>query len=151
MTEKIEYVKFIVAALPAFFADIFGATSKQVFVLLILIAADTGFGWAKAIKNNSWKRRKAKIGFMGKIVELMFVACLYALDWLFCINTLKYIGVYYFIICELSSVVENYAQINGNLPEGLIEILGETKKNFAQKITNAVRNIINEEDINDKK
>ena len=63
------------------------------------------------------------MGLFGKIIELIFIGVLYALDWALEVDYLKYFGIYYFGICEFASVLENLAEINNNVPEGLVELI----------------------------
>lgn len=119
----IEAVKIGTSTVAAWMLAHLGASYKHIVVLLCFMAADTVIGWLVAKYKGEWKSSKARWGFVGKIIELMFVAMLYLLDWLFAMNHLKYIGIYYFIICEGASFVENIAKINNNIPEGLVELL----------------------------
>ena len=98
------------------------------------MAIDTIIGWLVAKYNHDWQSSKARWGFIGKVVELMFVAMLYLLDWLFNLDSLKYIGITYFIICECASFVENVAKINNNIPDGLVEILKALKNSIGTNI-----------------
>ena len=117
---------------------------------------DTLFGWVKAKKLNKWKSVSARWGFIGKIIELMFVGVLYLLDAAFNITFLEYMGIFYFGACELASIVENYAEINGNLPEGTMEITEKIKFSIGtvimQKLKKILNNFIdNDEEDNDNK
>lgn len=143
MENKLEKIKSFIVIAVAGFSSFFGATAKEFAVLFMLIGIDTVFGWIKSIKNKEFKSNTARIGFMGKIVELMLVGCAKLLDWLFGTNFLEYTSLYYFMICEVSSILENYSQINGNLPEGLIELLNSLKDNVASKIVRIVYDFIN--------
>lgn len=79
---------------------------------------------------------------MGKIIELVFVAALYALDWLFEIDFLKYFGIYYFGICEIGSMAENIAKAGGDVPEGLGEVLNGFKDSLGSKVLEKLKEII---------
>jgi toxin secretion/phage lysis holin len=136
---RIEGVKLGVSLLSGVFLRFFGGTAKEITVLLILIATDTAFGWVKAVKLGNWKSRDARLGFMGKIVELILLGCLYALDWVFETDILKYTGIYYFGICELSSILENYSQINGNLPDGIAELLKSFRESIASRLVKKIK------------
>lgn len=120
---SIEVLKVSISAFVAYIIAHLGASYKYIVVLLVAMAIDTIMGWIVAKYKHQWQSSKARWGFVGKVVELMFVAMLYLLDWLFAIDTLKYIGITYFIICECASFVENVAKINNNIPEGLVELL----------------------------
>lgn len=143
MSKKIEYIKYLLSVVSGILTSIFRATAKEIVVLFILICVDTIFGWLKAVKNKTWKSNAARIGAMSKIVELILIACLYLLDWVFGVDFLKYIGIYYFGICEISSILENYAQINSNLPEGIVELLQTARQSVSKKIVDTIKNIMN--------
>ena len=122
MDLNFETIKIILGILIASFVSHLGGTEKQLFVLLFLITIDTIAGWSVAKYNKEWTSSKARWGFMGKIVELMFIAMLYLLDWALELNILKYIGIYYFGICEIASVVESFSKINKDVPQGLVDV-----------------------------
>jgi toxin secretion/phage lysis holin len=119
----IETIKITTSTFIAWMLSHLGASYKSIVVLICFMSVDTIVGWAVAKYKGEWKSSKARWGFVGKIIELMFVAMLYLLDWMFAIDCLKYIGTYYFIICEGASFVENIAKINNNIPDGLVELL----------------------------
>lgn len=116
-----------------------GASWRHIAVLLAFMAADTLIGWLVAAHLGKWKSSVARWGFAGKIVELVFVAMLYLLDWLFGTDTLKYIGIYYFIICEGASFVENIAKVNKNIPKGLVDILKAAQSSAGSGIVKLVK------------
>lgn len=130
----VEVIKVSVSAVVAYIMSHLGASYKYIVVLLFAMAIDTIMGWLVAKYNHNWKSSKARWGFVGKIVELMFVAMLYLLDWLFAMDTLKYIGITYFIICECASFVENVAKINNNIPAGLVEVLKTLQSSVGSNI-----------------
>ncbi len=138
-----ECAKLVLSSVIAFIMSHFGTSVKPVVVLICFMAADTIIGWLVAKHLNVWQSSKARWGFAGKIVELMFVAMLYLLDWLFVTDCLKYIGIYYFIICEGASFVENIAKVNKNIPQGLAELLKAIKVSAGTSIVNYVKNMIN--------
>lgn len=114
--------------------SLIGSSFKYIAVLFFLIVIDTIFGWFRSSKLNQWNLASAKSGFIGKVIELIFIGVLYLLDWIFQTDFLKYMGIFYFGICEVASIVENYSKINGNLPEGISDVLNKAKSgigNFA--------------------
>ena len=127
MDAKIESVKGFMAAYIGIFAVIIGDSYKHILVLLLLMSVDTVIGWVKGFKLKKWKSNKARWGAVGKFVELMIIACLYGLDWVFETDVLKYIGIYYFGICEIASIFENFAEMGGNIPDGTVELLKEVQ------------------------
>lgn len=135
------YLKFSFATFTGVATKLLGGSYRFVVVLIVLICVDTIFGWIKAWKNKTFTSGQARLGAMGKIVELMLIGCLYLLDWVFMTDVLKYIGIYYFMICEGTSILENYAQINGNLPEGTVELLELLRDNFSKKILLYFKNL----------
>ncbi len=136
--EKIEALKFSIGSILGITASFFGETHKHIIALIILMCIDTIFGWVKGFKNGNWKSKKARWGIAGKIVELILISLLYILNWIFEVNFIVYIGLYYFIAVEIASILENYAEINGNLPNGLVDVLKKLQFNigtaFVQKI-----------------
>ena len=86
MDEFIEGLKIFISALIASGVSLFGASFKYILVLILLMAADTVFGWIRSRKNGTWKVSAAKSGFIGKIIELIFIGVLYLLDWIFQTN-----------------------------------------------------------------
>ena len=119
-----------------------GGSAKIFIILCILMLVDTIFGWIKGIHNKNWSSKTARWGFSGKIIELIFIGVLYALDWALEVDYLKYFGIYYFGICEFASVLENLAEINNNVPEGLVELIKKTQFSIGTAIVNKVKDII---------
>lgn len=138
-----EKMKISISALMASGVSLFGASFKYIVVLILLMAADTIFGWIKSRKNGEWKVSSAKSGFIGKIIELIFIGVLYLLDWIFRTDLLKYMGVFYFGICEVASIVNNYCEINGNLPDGTAEIINKIRFGFGNMIISKIKSITN--------
>ncbi|MCI8804746.1 MAG: phage holin family protein [Clostridiales bacterium] len=143
MDEFIEGLKIFISALIASGVSLFGASFKYILVLILLMAADTVFGWIRSRKNGTWKVSAAKSGFIGKIIELIFIGVLYLLDWIFQTNLLKYMGVFYFGICETASIINNYCGINGNLPEGTEEIINKARLGFGNMVISRIKSVIN--------
>lgn len=141
-----EAVKVALSYGAAFFAAHFAGSEKHIAVLIFFILADTFIGWLVYIKLGEWQSSKARWGFVGKIAELVLVAMLYMLDWLFEVNCLEYLGIYYFIICEGASIIENIAKINHNIPKGLAELLQSVQKSAGTELVKCLRKIINKED-----
>ena len=139
----VESIKLFFSTLVASGVALIGASFKYIIVLTLLMIIDTAFGWVKAKKIGKWKSGAARWGFIGKIIELMFVGVLYLLDAAFNITFLEYMGIFYFGACELASIVENYAEINENLPEGTIEITEKIKFSIGTVIMQKLKKIIN--------
>lgn len=142
MNMKIESIKAMTAAAMGGFSLLIGASYKHIAVLLLLMAVDTVIGWIKGFKLGEWKSSKARWGAIGKIVELMLIGCLYGLDWLFEIECLKYIGIYYFGICEIASMFESFAEMGGNVPKGMVELLRGVQYNVGTEVVKKVKRII---------
>ena len=140
---SVESIKLFISSVVAGGAALIGASFKYIIVLVILMAVDTIFGWVKAKKINKWKSGAARWGFIGKIIELMFIGVLYMLDAAFETEFLKYLGIFYFGACELASIVENYAEINGNLPEGTLELIKKMQFSIGTAIMQKLKNIFN--------
>lgn len=138
----IEGIKIGAGAMVAMLMDYFGVDYKYIIVVLCSMAIDTVLGWLVAFKKGEFKSSKARWGFVGKIVELMFIAMLYLLDWCFEINFLAHTGITYFIICECASIVENVANINNNIPEGLVQALAALKTSVGSGIVKKAKEII---------
>ena len=138
---SVESIKLFISSVVAGGAALIGASFKYIIVLVILMAVDTIFGWVKAKKINKWKSGAARWGFIGKIIELMFIGVLYMLDAAFETEFLKYLGIFYFGACELASIVENYAEINGNLPEGTLELIKKMQFSIGTAIMQKLKNI----------
>lgn len=100
---------------------------------------DTIFGWIKGFKNKNWSSFKAKWGIAGKITELILISLLYILNWVFNVDFIVYIGLYYFVACEIASILENYSHINKNLPKGLINILKKLQFNIGTFFINELK------------
>ncbi|MCD7855313.1 MAG: phage holin family protein [Clostridiales bacterium] len=116
-------------------------SEKAVMVLLFLMLCDTITGWIGASILKNWTSAKAREGFMGKIIELVFVAALYALDWLFEIDFLKYFGIYYFAVCEVGSMAENISKAGGDVPQGLSEVLNAFKDSVGKRVLEKLKEI----------
>lgn len=142
MDTKIESVKAVLAAYIGIIALLVGESYKHILVLLLLMAVDTIIGWAKGFKLKKWRSNKARWGAAGKVVELLLIVCLYGLDWVFETNFLKYIGIYYFGICEIGSVVENFAEMGGNVPNGMIELLKDTQYNIGTESVKKLKKML---------
>ena len=140
---SVESIKLYISSVVAGGAALIGTSFKYIIVLVILMAVDTIFGWVKAKKINKWKSGAARWGFIGKIIELMFIGVLYMLDAAFETEFLKYLGIFYFGACELASIVENYAEINGNLPEGTLELIKKMQFSIGTAIMQKLKNIFN--------
>lgn len=142
----IELIKVAISYMAAFFAAHFAGSGKHIAVLICFIMADTFIGWLVYIKLGQWQSSKARWGFVGKIAELILVALLYMLDWLFVTDCLEYIGIYYFIICEGASIIENISKINSNIPQALVELLQSVKNSAGTELVKYVKRLINKED-----
>lgn len=140
---SVESVKLFFSGLIAGGAALIGASFKYIIVLIILMLVDTVFGWVKAKKASKWKSRAAKWGFIGKIIELIFIVVLYILDAAFGITFLEYMGIFYFGACELASIIENYAEINGNLPEGTLEVVKRFQFSIGTAVVKKVKKVFN--------
>lgn len=142
--DKIETIKIFGSACIAMGVKVMGGSSKHLIVLITLLIMDTIFGWLKSKKLNKWNSKAARWGAIGKIIELMFVGILYMLDWLFEVDYLKYFGIYYFGICEIASLFENYAELNGNLPKGVVELIEKTQFSIGTAIVKKVKDLISQ-------
>lgn len=147
---NIESVKLFFSTAVATGISLIGSSFKYIIVLIALMAVDTIFGWVKGKKQGAWRSDIARWGFAGKIIELIFVGILYLLDWTFSTDFLKYAGIFYFGICEIASMVENYSEINGNLPDGVSDLIKKIKFSLGTSIVAAAKkfagNFINSED-----
>lgn len=137
----VESFKLFVSGIISGGIALIGTSFRYILVLIFLMIIDTVFGWVKAKKTNSWKSGAARWGFTGKIVELMFIGVLYLLDAAFGITFLEYMGIFYFGACELASIVENYAEINENLPEGTVETVKKFQFSIGTAIVKKIKNI----------
>ena len=154
MDAKIEGLKGLLATYIGLIALIVGESYKHIIVLLLLMAVDTFIGWIKGFKLKKWKSNKARWGAIGKFVELLIIACLYGLDWVFDMDMLKYIGIYYFGICEIASIFENFAEMGGNVPDGMVALLKEVQYSIGtesvKKVKDLSEKIFGSEDKDDK-
>ena len=139
-----ESVKIFTSTLMAAGASLFGVSFKYILALVFLMIVDTIFGWIKNKKNNTWNVSAAKCGFIGKIIELIFIGVLYLLDWTFKTNFLKYMGVFYFGICEIASIIDNYSGINKNMPDGVSEIVKNLKYGFGNFAVSKIKNVLSQ-------
>lgn len=137
-----EITKLSIASTLGVFASIFGETHKHIIALIVLMIIDTIFGWVEGFKKGEWVSKKAKWGIAGKIIELLLISLLYVLNWVFKVDFIVYIGLYYFMAVELASIFENYAEINGNLPNGFLELLQKLQFNVGTLVVNKVKNFI---------
>lgn len=132
---KIETIKIYVGTFLEIIFSILGEFNKQIISLILLMIIDTIFGCIKVIKKDEWTFIKAKWGIAGKLVELILIVLLYILNWNFESDIIVYTGLYYFIWCEIASILENYADINGNLPKGFLEFLRKLQFNIGTTLT----------------
>jgi len=139
MDNYTEKLKLFFSTVMASGVSLFGSSFKYIIVLVFLLIVDTIFGWIKSKKLNQWKLSSARSGFIGKIIELIFIGVLYLLDWIFQIDFLKYMGIFYFGICEIASIIDNYSAINGNLPEGISEIVNKIKLGIGNFAVSKIR------------
>lgn len=130
-------------------ASIFGETNKTIIALILLMIIDSTFGWIKGFKTGKWTYMKARWGIAGKIAELILISLLYILNWIFKVEFIVYIGLYYFITCEIASILENYTTINKNLPNGLIDILKKLRFNIGAFLVNSLKEFL-EKTLNNK-
>ena len=151
MDIKTEKIKTAFASLTALLIFFTGESYQHIIVLILLMAVDTFIGWIKGIKLKEWNSCKARWGAVGKIAELLLIACLYALDWVFSLDFLKYIGIYYFGICEIASVFENFAEMGGNVPEGTVELLRGLQYSIGTEFVKKIKKLIENIDDKDKK
>ena len=137
----IESFKLFMSSLIASGIVLIGVSFKYILVLIALMIIDTAFGLVKAKKSHKWKSSAARWGFIGKIIELIFVVMLYLLDTTFEITFLEYIGIFYFGACEIASIIENYAKINNNLPDGTTEIAEKIKFSIGTVVIKKLKSI----------
>lgn len=146
----LQTITVLIASVISSFSMLFGNSYKHMLVLIILMIVDTIFGWAKGFKKGNWKSKKARWGLIGKIVELMFIMILYLVQRLFDIQFLVYIGLYYFILVEIASIIENYGELNHNLPKGILKIVLRLKATLGSMFIVKTNNILNKVmDMND--
>ena len=155
MDHYAESIKLFISTTIASGVYLFGSSFKYIMVLVFLMIVDTIFGWIKSKKLSQWKVSVAKSGFIGKIIELIFIGVLYLLDWIFKIDFLKYMGIFYFGICEIASIVENYSKINGNLPDGIADVINKAKLGIGGFAVSKIKGIFEKffevKDTDDKK
>ena len=144
MDAKIESLKGIFATYIGLIALLIGDSYKHILVLLLLMGVDTFIGWIKGFKLHEWKSNKARWGAVGKFVEMMIIACLYGLDWVFETDFLKYIGIYYFGICEIASIFENFAEMGGSVPKGMIELLKDAQYNIGTESVKKLKKVFDD-------
>lgn len=145
-----ESIKLFFSTIIASGVSLIGASFKYIVLLVTLMVVDTLFGWVKAKKLNKWKSVSARWGFIGKIIELMFIGVLCMLDAAFEIDFLEYMGIFYFGACELASIIENYAEINDNLPEGTLEFIKKLQFSIGTAIMKKIKNVLDSLIENDK-
>lgn len=138
MDMKVELAKLGLSGILGSIASFFGGTEKHVIALVIIMIIDVTMGWMKAIKLGEWRSKKARWGFAGKVAELLLISVMYLLNWVFQVPYLIYISIYYFMLVEVASILENYAEINGNLPQGIVDVLKKFQTNVG---TLAVKNV----------
>ena len=102
--------------------------------LFILMIVDTIFGWIKSFKLSKWKSCTAKWGVIGKICEVILIYVVYYIDIHLHLNGLYKIVLYYFYAVEVGSIIENYCEINNNIPPSFIKIINNIKVNLAKRI-----------------
>lgn len=136
-----ETIKLFFSSIIASGAALIGESFKYVGVLAILMTVDTLFGWVKAKKSKKWNSAAARWGAVGKILELMFIGVLYLLDVAFDVKFLEYMGIFYFGACEIASIIENYAEINKNLPEGTLDLVGKLKFSIGTAVVKKIKKI----------
>ena len=134
-----ESIKMFFSAAAAAGAALVGASFKYIAVLALLMTVDTIFGWVKAKKLKNWSSGAARWGAIGKIIELMLIGVLYMLDAAFGTEFLEYMGIFYFGACELASIIENYAEINGNLPEGTLDFVKKLQFNVGTAVMQRIK------------
>ena len=138
---SVESFKLFISGIISSGAALIGTSFKYIAVLAVLMTVDTVFGWIKAKKIKKWNSNNARWGAIGKILELMFIGVLYILDAAFGITFLEYMGIFYFGACELASIVENYTEINGNLPEGTVELIKKFQFSVGTAVMKKIKNI----------
>ena len=146
----IESIKVFFSGIIAGGVTLMGASFKYIGILVILMTVDTLFGWIKAKKSNNWNSSSARWGFIGKIIELMFIGVLCLLDIAFDTGFLEYAGIFYFGACELASIVENYAEINKNLPEGTLDLVKKLKFSVGTAVMQRLKNVFDTSSRNEK-
>ena len=147
MDAKTETVKLTAGGITATVLKILGTNYKLVILLICLIASDTITGWLGAAKRHEWKSRNARWGAVGKLTELIIIALMYLCEWTFNVDWLIYTVTLYFIICEGASIAENIAKydLNENLPDELVGILGKLKNNAVGFVIHKIKNIFEED------
>ncbi len=105
------------------------------FILIILMLVDTIFGWVKAFKLKKWKSSSAKWGLVGKLCELILLfviglICKHYMDSTIIVDT----SIIYFSVVEVGSIIENYCEINNNLPPFIVDIINRIKLNISKQL-----------------
>lgn len=125
---KAESLKIIISSIAAGLINALGGNYRYLLVVWGLMVCDTALGWLKAKKLGSWKSKTARWGAAGKIVELMLIAIMGALDWALGTGFLMSAGIFYYGIVEFASILEN---INDGgltvLPTGLVDVVHKLK------------------------
>ena len=141
---NVESFKLFISGIISGGVTLIGGSFKYIVVLAVLMTVDTIFGWIKAKKIKKWKSGSARWGAIGKILELMFIGVLYILDAAFGITFLEYMGIFYFGTCELASIVENYTEINKNLPDGMLEIIKKFQFSVGTAVMMKIKKVFND-------
>lgn len=131
----------VCALLGAAISFSFGIWSETLTFLLILMAIDYMTGVTAAIKDGSGLN--SNIGFWGlfkKALILLVLIIAHRLDLLLGVDVVMGSAVFFYIMNELLSIIENYGRLGLPLPERLKKIVlvlrdraGETKEKGEDK------------------
>ncbi len=103
-------------------------------LLILLMVIDTIFGWVKSMKKKEWRSCSAKWGIVGKVCEILIVSLVYLLGKELNIDLFYPLLLAYFDLVEIGSIIENYCEINNNIPPFIIDVINRYKTNISSKI-----------------
>lgn len=140
MNYRVEFIKTYIASMIALLSGALGEDLKYFRLLLAVMLFDTALGWLKAIKLDTWKSKLARLGFSSKLVELALVGLMYKLDYTLGLNFLMRFAIFYYIVIELASIIENIHEGKlARIPDGLLELTRELKKSVDKTLINKIK------------
>jgi len=113
-----------------------GDVLKFVYALCIFILFDLATGMAKAITLKTFKSTALEEGILKKVVILGAISFCYFIDKFNILNagiSLESVASVFFVIGEMVSTMENFADMGLKLPQQIIDVINKKAGDFVGK------------------
>lgn len=158
MNKYVGEYSFIISAIMTGLTFLFGAVDKPLMGLLVFCVIDMATGILLAFKDKEFTSKRLRQGIISKFMYFIIIIVANVLDGVFFAESpvLRTFSIWFYIIVEGSSIIENSGNINPKLPipqflvDRMAQIKGRVGMQTAEKDENGKYMTTEEsEDLND--